>query len=166
VLGEHLAGHTDAEVMGGFRMLNLSHSMSNLFRRYPRDPPDAGTLRAYLERYAVQYAILSESRETYARRFPELLRPLLDVGEHRVFRTTIEPSRFQENEGNVRASLNRIAVTGTDPARDVVLRYHWMETLVCRPGCTVAREPIPDDPVGFIRVPAPHPADFVVENGY
>jgi hypothetical protein len=70
------------------------------------------------------------------------------------------------NTGTVHASLNRIEVRGTIPDRDVVLRYHWMETLVCRPRCTLAREPVAGDPVGFLRIRAPHPPDFVVENGY
>jgi len=47
-----------------------------------------------------------------------------------------------------------------------VLRFHWLETFVCRPDCRLRREPVDADPVGFIRVEAPHPADFVIENGY
>ncbi len=166
LLGEHLAGRTDAQVMGGFRMLNLEHAKSNLFRRHPFDPPDAATLRAYLERYAVRFAILSDSRELYTRRFPELLEPLGEIGPYRLFRTRFPVDWFAANRGRVRASLNRLVVRDTDPDRDVVLRFHWLETLVCRPGCRLEREPVPDDPVGFVRVPAPHPADFVVENGY
>ena len=57
-------------------------------------------------------------------------------------------------------------VTATDPNRDVVLRYHWMETLRCSPDCTIVREPVEGDRVGFMRVPAPHPRDFVIENSY
>jgi hypothetical protein len=48
----------------------------------------------------------------------------------------------------------------------VVLRFHFLETLVCRPGCAIAREPLSHDPVGFIRVAAPHPADFEILNAY
>ncbi|MBN1772631.1 MAG: hypothetical protein JXB32_15280, partial [Deltaproteobacteria bacterium] len=166
LLGEHLAGRTNAQVMGGFRMLNLEHAQSNLFRRYPFEPPDATTLRTYLVRYAIRYAILSDSRDVYTERFPELLEPLGEEGPYRLFRTRLETSWFEENDGRLRASLNRLEVRGTDPARDVVLRYHWLETLVCRPECRVERHELPDDPVGFIRVPTPHPADFVVENGY
>ncbi|MBW2262944.1 MAG: hypothetical protein JRG91_13285 [Deltaproteobacteria bacterium] len=62
--------------------------------------------------------------------------------------------------------MNRIEVTGSDPNSDLVLRYHWLETLVCTPDCSITREPVLDDSVGFIRIPAPHPADVVVENGY
>ena len=47
------------------------------------------------------------------------------------------------------------------------LRYHWMETLECQPDCEIQRAKIDEvDPVGFIAVPAPHPADFEVVNGY
>jgi hypothetical protein len=34
------------------------------------------------------------------------------------------------------------------------------------PRCKVVREPLLFDPVGFIRIPAPHPASFVVRLVY
>ena len=61
--------------------------------------------------------------------------------------------------GEVRASTNRIEVTGSNPDRPVVLRFHWMEQLVCEPDCTIERKPDKLDPVGFIKIPAPHPAE-------
>lgn len=48
-----------------------------------------------------------------------------------------------------------------------MLRFHWDEHLVCEPGCRVAREEIDVfDTVGFVRVPAPHPADLTIRNAY
>jgi hypothetical protein len=76
------------------------------------------------------------------------------------------PVRLLDGKGEVTASINRIEVTGSSPERDVVLRFHWMETLGCAPDCRIEREAVDGDRVGFIRVPAPHPRDFVVENTY
>ncbi len=64
------------------------------------------------------------------------------------------------------AGLNAVRVTGSDPGEELVLRFHWIDTFVCRPGCEAVMEPVAGDPVGFVRIPAPHPADLVVENGY
>ena len=42
-----------------------------------------------------------------------------------------------------------------------------METLRCVPDCELQRVPIDNfDPVGFIKIPAPHPADLEVRNVY
>ena len=62
--------------------------------------------------------------------------------------------------------MNRIEVTDTNPGEDIVLRFHWLDNFICKPECKVAREPMDNDAVGFIRVPAPHPVDFTIENGY
>jgi hypothetical protein len=62
--------------------------------------------------------------------------------------------------------MNRIHVTGSVPSEPVVLRYHWLATLVCEPNCRVRPTPEPGDPIGFLRVEAPHPPDFVVRNAY
>ena len=74
--------------------------------------------------------------------------------------------RLMKGRGKVRASVNRLEVTDSKKNKDVVLRYHWMETLRCTPDCTIEREAVEGDRVGFIRVPAPHPRDFVIENAY
>ena len=95
------------------------------------------------------------------------MEPVIEIDPiHRVYKTKTPVSFFAEGSGRVKASLNRIEVSGTNPDEDIVLRFHWLETLVCAEGCTVKKEPLERDPVGFIRIPAPHPADFTIENGY
>jgi hypothetical protein len=64
----------------------------------------------------------------------------------------------------VRQALNQIAVDEA-AGDEVVLRFHWMETLACSPGCAIERVPVPGDPMGFIRVRKP-PRAFVVHNSY
>jgi hypothetical protein len=68
--------------------------------------------------------------------------------------------------GSVRARTNRLFVSGAEPTRDVVLSYHHHEQLVCEPGCRVERQAMRFDDVGFVRVPAPHPREFVVRLQY
>jgi len=173
VLGEHLAWRTKSQILGGVHERNMQHSAANLFRRRRDGGLPADALERYFIDYAVRWVILTWPRPELERH-TDLLEPLGgfppydDEGLpfHRIYRTTVPVSFFAENDGMVRASLNRIEVSGTDPDRDVVLRFHWMETLVCEPGCRIEREPLEDNPVGFIRVPAPHPADFAIVNAY
>lgn len=169
-LAEHVAWTTPVEVMGGFPFRNVVHSRANLSNRMRQGALGVQEFQRYLRDYAVRWVILSRPR-------PDLASILHRTGTvpgnpagkpctYTLYRTLEEASFFAENDGQVSASLNRIDVSGTDPAVDVVLRYHHLETFQCRPGCTFRREPLEGDPVGFIRIPAPHPADFSLVNIY
>jgi hypothetical protein len=165
-LGEQLTWRTDAQVLGGFLYRNLEHSHANLFRRRKEGIASDDELRAYFETYAVSHVIITNKAKIWERR-TQVLEPVATVGTHRVFRTKISPRLIAEGGGHVTASTNLLRVTGSDPERDLVLRYHWMETLRCVPDCELQRVPIDNfDPVGFIKIPAPHPADLEVRNVY
>lgn len=165
--GEQLTWKTDAQVIGGFIWRNLQHSWSNFFRQRPQGVSRPAELEAYARRYAVGWVVISTPRT----RAPwwdasPVLELVKELGPFRIYRTRIEPRLIEEGPGEVRAQTNRIEVTGTDPNREVVLRYHWLETLVCEPDCRIGRKKVEHDPVGFIVVPAPHPEDFVIANQY
>lgn len=166
VLGERLAAHVPGiAVMGGIRERNLTHALTNFFRLYPAREAAPDVFARYLARYAVEYVAFGSERP-FPRAYEglmEIVAALPDVQIARVLRPT---SLVVDGPGRVHASMNRIEVDATDPARDVVLRYHYLETLVCEPACTLTRADEPDDPVGFLRVRAPHPARFVVRNDY
>jgi hypothetical protein len=165
-LGEQIAWRTEAQVLGGFVYRNLQHSQANLFRRRKQGIAGDDELRAYFETYAVGWVILSNPSPAWDRR-QKILEPVARIGGHRIYRTRIAPSLLAEGTGQVTAATNAVRVTGSDPQRDLVLRFHWMETLVCAPDCEVRRVRVDTlDPVGFIKIPAPHPADVEVRNGY
>ncbi|MDD5308556.1 MAG: hypothetical protein PHU25_14640 [Deltaproteobacteria bacterium] len=169
-LAEHIAWTTRAQVMGGFPYRNVRHSEANPTKRMAPNGFDVEDFERYLVEYAVRWVIFS-------RPHPELS-TLLErkgfvVGEpqrascaYQLYRTRVDVSFFSENRGDVDASLNRLDVRHTDPSQDVVLRYHFANTFECRPGCSIRPEPVPGDPVGFIRVESPHPADFSLVNAY
>jgi len=165
-LGERLAWKTHAEVIGGFEYRNIQHSYANFFRSYHKIDVDELKLGYYLRTFAISYVIVDRPRKDFARA-KRLLEPLFQVGPIQIYRTNLPISKMlQGGSGSVHASTNRIAVSGSDPQQDVVLSYHWHEQLACLPRCRVLRERSLLDPVGFIRVPAPHPASFVVRLVY
>lgn len=165
MLGERLAWKSHVEVMGGFTLLNVTHAHANFFRRHRGSRVTAQELRRYLETYGIGWVVLTYVRPEIER-LTEVLQRVEVVEGRRIYRTTFPVDRFVRGSGRVRAGTNRIAVMGAQPDQDVVVAYHWHEGLVCRPGCRVEREQHPLDRVGFVRVPAPHPASFVVEHGY
>ena len=82
-----------------------------------------------------------------------------------MYRVRAEPSYFVRGKGEIASqSLNSISVTNA-AGPELVLRFHLMETLRCRPNCSIERAPEPHDRVGFIRVPNPPPA-FEIYNAY
>lgn len=173
MLAEHLAWRTRAHVLGGLIFKAVRQRSASLFVRMREGPLDGAALRRYLEDYAVRWILVSTPHPEIEQREDLMVRvgsypyeTMHGETRHRLYRTKIDVSFLVPDQGSVRASLNRIDVSSTDPDTDVVLRFHHMDSLVCVPGCTVAKEPVIGDPAGFIRVAAPHAADFSIVNGY
>ena len=164
-IGELLARATDAQVIGGFTYRNLAHSGANLYRRYPTGALAEAPLLRYLKTYAIRWIVVAPEApwlRTYAS-----LRQAARFGPLVVYEVLSPAGLVARGGGQVRAETNRIELRGSDPKADVVLRFHWMETLACEPSCTIERTPVnAEDSVGFIKVPAPHPADLEILNTY
>ncbi|MFI5307064.1 MAG: hypothetical protein ACHQ53_06925 [Polyangiales bacterium] len=165
VLGERIAWKTKAEVLGGFRERNIAHAYANLFRRYGDHELSSQELERYLRTFGVSFIITQRPRKDFAAA-TELLEPQPPVAGRMVYRTRPQVSQVLAGGGRVRASTNRIELRGSDPTRDAILAYHFHEALRCEPHCRVERELVDLDAVGFVRVPAPHPADFTLVNSY
>ena len=166
-VGEHLASRTDAQILGGFIWRNLVHSWANLFRKRPQGIMPPKQFKAYVRTYGVKYVIVTAPQflAPWWDKNPELEK-VADVAPFRIYKTKTKVNLVARGGGKVRAKTNVLEVRGSNPDKDVILRYHWMETLICKPECVVERHKHRMDPVGFVRVPAPHPADFHVFNSY
>ncbi|MCA9654140.1 MAG: hypothetical protein H6712_22690 [Myxococcales bacterium] len=165
--GEQLTWKTDAQILGGFIWRNLEHSWAHFFRWRPQGIATPDDLHRYLHTYGVRWVIISTPRELapWWDRSPAL-ELVGGVTHFRLYRVREPSSLVAQGGGRLSARTNQLELTGSDPGRDVVLRYHWLETLVCEPECRIEREPNDIDGVGFIRVPAPHPADLRIRNAY
>ena len=167
VLGEYLMARTEAQIIGGFLVRNLEHSDANWWRQQgPQPPYDAAAMAEYLDRYAIRWVVVTSPRlAAWWDAQPQLFTRAGLVDGLLVFHVK-GGKRLLDGRGEVSAAINRIEVRGSRPEQDLVLRFHWLETLACEPDCAVVREPVEGDRVGFIRVPAPHPADLAVYNAY
>lgn len=164
VLDEYLAASTQLPLLGGIEERNIQQSDAHLFRRAKEGGLPTPELRQYLETYAVGFVVIGGPRIALENQH-ELLEPPTLVAGHRIYRTRAEPSWFLRGKGRiVEQGLNRVSVDEAS-GEDVVLRFHWLESLACRPDCRVERHRVPDDRVGFIRIPAPPPA-FEIYNAY
>jgi hypothetical protein len=169
-VGEFLRWATDRPIIGGFPDRRVHHQAANLFRRF-EDPRYWGNeLADYLVRYHIRYVVVTDPMPPVEGR-RDLLEPRRLIGPHRIYRVRHHGTYFLRGTGKVSTGLNRIEVTEVRPApgtQAVLLSFHHMSTLRCRPGCGVQRSPVPHDPVGFITVVGDPvlPSEFVIENGY
>jgi hypothetical protein len=163
--GEELSWRTDAEILGGFQLRNVEQAYANLFRREVRGRVDRENLRRYLETYAVKWVIITRPAIWFDDK-PDLMRFAARFAQYRIYRVEQNVDLFKQGSGTIEAETNRIQVSGTDPGQTLVLRYHWLETLVCEPDCTLERSPTGIGGADFIRIPAPHPRNLVIRNAY
>ncbi len=161
--GERLAWATNAQILGGIREFNQAHSDANLFRKFSLEQDvKHHELRNYLERYNVQWVVLSNPWPQLTKH-EDLLEPVTSLYARRIFRSRLAPSWFMDGSaGTVKAELDRLTIRGSRGG-DLVLKYHYLDSLVCRPNCEVYRAPIAGDRVGFIGVKGA-PGDFEIIN--
>ncbi len=170
-VAEYLRAALDRPVIGGFPDRRTIHEDANLFRRH-EDPRALGrALPDYLVRYNVRYLVMTGLYNPILESRKELLEAPQMVGIFRVYRVRHLGNYVALGSGKVRASLNRIEVTGARPygkTQTMVLRFHHLETLTCSPGCKVERAPVEGDRAGFIRVVGRPtlPSSFVVQHQY
>jgi hypothetical protein len=164
-LGEYLAAYTSIPMLGGIPQRNVPHADAHPLRHdlTPHAPND-DPLRRYFELYAVGWVVFMGVPHPAEFR-PDLVQPVATFGLHRIARVIPEPSYVARGRAqSVAQGLNSIRVSGIE-GPEIVLRFHWMETLRCRPGCSIRRVPAPGDRVGFIGIDSPPPT-LEVYNAY
>jgi hypothetical protein len=165
MLAESLAATTRQPLLGGLEQRAIWHADAHLFRKHNDGDLPGEALRDYLERYAVRYVVVSQIRRKLEWR-KDLLEFRQLLGPIRIYETKIKPSYFARGQGQVVAQgFNKLRVKVPAGQPEVVLRFHWMEGLRCKPGCSVDRVKVQDDRVGFIRVRNP-PRRFVIFQSY
>jgi hypothetical protein len=181
---------------GPFSQLNMKHGHASFTRfRFIDKRLDELTLEdlsTYADRYNIRWIVTStdEARAVFGALSPLVeqvetlrIRPggrrqageggtqferyKRTAGEYTVcvFEIDRPPDFFEAGDGGVSASLNRIEVAGAT-AGPVIIKYHWLETLVTEPPLPLREHRIGDMPVGFIEVENGETADFVIYNGY
>ena len=68
---------------------------------------------------------------------------------------------FVQGQGQIIARLNRLEVSSSG-AKEVILKYHWLDGLVSNPPATIIPVKIYDDPIPFIKVIDP-PRSFTLK---
>jgi hypothetical protein len=162
MLAEWLATATEVPVLGGFHERIFGRD-ANPFIRYPDGALPGAALPEYLERYGVGCFVASGPAPALEGR-TDVFHLVARAGGRRIYATVRAPSYVARGEGRVSQALNRIVVEQA-AGEEVVLRFHYLPTLRCRPRCTVERAPVEGDHMGFLRVSRPPPR-FEIYNSY
>jgi hypothetical protein len=164
VLGEYLPVFAGLPALGGIPQRNVPHVAAHPLRfdfTPTADEPDP--FRRYLTEFSVAAVVTSGDLTPVDLRL-DLLRHEADFGPLRLYRVLAPSGYFGAGRGAiVSQDLNTIQVTGADA--DVTLRFHFLETLRCRPDCSVQRVAAFRDDAGFIRVRG-RGGDFEIFNAY
>ena len=134
----------------------------------PMSDMEVDVFSAWLDRYNVGWVIVWS---------PETLSAVMraESGLHRVscldelclFERTAgtDSGVFLAGRGVVRARRNVLQIDVDEPG-DIVLKYHWLSTLVADPPVKLRAYELPGDPVGFIAFIAPKPGRYIISNAY
>jgi hypothetical protein len=163
-LGEYLAADSELPILGGFVQRPIPHADAHLFGLQHDGYLPGAELADYVKRYAVGWFVIYTHPQPLHNR-NDLFEFAAVIEDMVIYRVRHEPSYFMRGSGTIEsAALNSIKVNDA-VGDDIVLRFHWMESLRCRPDCTVEVESIANDRVGFVRVKNP-PSSFEIYNDY
>jgi hypothetical protein len=119
---------------------------------------DPARVHAFLDRYGVGVVVASGPPGPFDVQDPRF-EPARPLHGYRVRRVTHPTSLVAGGTARVVGTdAHAIHVTGASGPR-VTLRYHYDESLACRPACRIERVPLPGDAAGFVSIPDP-PAAF------
>jgi hypothetical protein len=173
-LAEYFAANTNAFIIGGSNLRDQQHSDADLFFVHPDTDPSKEQVQEYLDRYAVGLSVLTFTTMAndvdvllHLSGMGDILRTIFSEKPFKVLKTTNKVNYFKEGSGKVKsATTNLIELVDTSVNEDLVIKFHWLKTLKCLPQCTLERQPIEGDQIGFIRIKAPHQKNIKIVNAY
>jgi hypothetical protein len=167
-----LAYYSQRELVGGLHWANhLLHHFPdfnnfNLLGKklFEWDEPGlAQALTLYNIGWAVAY---SKPAIAFLDSFPALFRPLEVHGDFKFYEVSRTHSYFLEGSGQIQVSSNRFLLSHVQSETGrVVLSYHWHPCLKATPPSRLWKEPLGEDPVGFLGIEDP-PEEMEIELDY
>ncbi|MFH1038888.1 MAG: 6-pyruvoyl-tetrahydropterin synthase-related protein [PVC group bacterium] len=126
-------------------------------------------VREYLDLYNIRWIVVySQTARAFFGDRPEITRLIGKVRYHQenkfyVFEVLREPDFFIKGSGNITATYDRIEIDNASPG-EIIIKYHWLETLKTRQ--EVRLEPVfmLDDPVPFIKLINPGHSTIEIYN--
>jgi len=148
---------TSREFIGGpFFEVKIIHSFSTfgdgeIFSKHIEDI-NIKRFMQYMELYNIKWIFTHfENSKNYFRSYPEYFQYIDAYKNMDIFLVNRESSYFIEGSGNICASLDRIRITNASRG-NIIIKYHYLETLKSRPKVSLKEVKMLDDPIGFISI--------------
>ena len=123
-------------------------------------------MKNYFEYYNIKwvFAFTKEVLDLFDK-YPSYLKKITRIGTVNVYEVDRKVNFFIEGNGEINADYNKIEVkNATGP--EIIIKYHWLETLKTKPELKIEAVKGLDDPVGFIKVYNNNVRDFLIYNAY
>jgi hypothetical protein len=176
-LGAYLPECSGAQVIGGpFIWVWTTYGYSNAgvwdFLRHPVQEFDEARMIAALNQYNVHWVVINQAQapkvytwDQWRLDHPDFFTPLETHGAFALFAVAHPGSWFARGSGTVRADYNCLEVSEASPG-GLVLKYHWLNTLVASRALSLRPVYLGDDPEPFIAIENGTITSFVIQQTY
>ena len=148
---------TGRQLIGGpINLYNDRHHFAEfhsgkMFHKDPRAMSDA-ELRNYLRLYNIGTVVAFDPRSIQRlQAVPGLVTLEQRIGPVHLMKVNQPLSWFLSGEGNVKAGYNRLELSELK-GDELILKYHWVESLTAEPSVHMEPIQIADDPIPFIKI--------------
>src|ERR1044071_3930227 len=148
---------TGRQLIGGpINLYNDRHHFAEfhsgkMFHKDPRAMSDA-ELRNYLRLYNIGTVVAFDPRSIQRlQAVPGLVTLEQRIGPVHLMKVNQPLSWFLSGEGNVKAGYNRLELSELK-GDELILKYHWVESLTAEPSVRMEPIQIADDPIPFIKI--------------
>jgi hypothetical protein len=162
--------YTQREFIGGpFRYLEIIHRFSNfydgsnLFNK-PIDDYNQSELQKYFDYYNIKWIISwsNESKKVFEK-YKGYINKINEIKKFSIYEVNRTPNFFLIGNGSLEADYDIIKVKNASFG-EVVIKYHWLETLKTKPKLKIESFRVLDDPIGFIKVHNGNISSFIIYN--
>jgi len=106
----------------------------------------------YMDLYNIKWVFAhSEESRCYFQAHPEYFQHIDAYRNIDIYSVNREASYFIEGKGNIQPSLDKIIITNASRG-NIIIKYHFLETLKTSPMVSIREVKMLDDPVGFIGI--------------
>jgi hypothetical protein len=148
---------TSREFIGGpYIELKIMHSFATfgdgkIFSQHI-EKINIKTFMQYMQLYNIKWIFAhSKNSKNYFSSQPEYFQYIDAYKNMDIYSVNREASYFIEGSGNVRASLDRIVISNASQG-NIIIKYHYLETLKSLQKVSLKAVKMLDDPIGFISI--------------
>ena len=148
---------TNREFIGGpYHGIKVKHSFASFFNgeifSRPINDIEIDRFMEYMDLYNIKWVFTQhQAPKQYFQSHPGYFRYVSSYQYIDIYQVNRDASYFLKGTGKISASLDKIKLTHVSKG-DIIIKYHYLETLKTEPPLKIERFNAMDDPIGFIKI--------------